>query len=96
MLYDMPMTQYQIENKLGENCFQLLTIEGDDFTQLRGLSKIGEKINHQFPEIDLYISSNEHDFGTYYGLEVADSALEKYDDLEMDSLRIAEELGYDI
>ena len=95
MLYDYPVTQGQIRNKLGEGCFQLLTIEGNDFEQLSGLTEIANALMKDY-NIDFYISSNPHDFGTYYGLEISDSNLEKYPDLEMDSIRVAEDLGYGI
>ena len=98
MLYDMPMTQRQIRDtklKIGQDCYQLLSIEGDDFEQIKGLTKIAEKLIEKYPKMDLYISSNAHDFGTYYGLEVEDSWLSA-SDIEDESLIIAEELGYDI
>lgn len=95
MLYDYPLTLGQINNKLGEDCYQLLTIDGNDFEQLKGLTKISNKLMETY-DIDFYISSNPHDFGTYYGLEVSDTNLRKYPDLEEFSIIIAEELGYDI
>jgi hypothetical protein len=95
MLNDYPMTLGQIHQKIDEDTIQLLTIEGDDFTQIKGLTQIANKIFEKFPEMDLYISSNAHDFGTYYGLEVPDSQFAKWSDIEDESLIIAEELGYE-
>ena len=102
MLYDMPQTLSQIRNKLDstsdKSCadtYQLLTIEGDDFTQIRGLTEIAEKILVKYPKMNLYISSNAHDFGTYYGLEICELWL-GISDIEDDALLIAEELGYEI
>lgn len=91
-----PKTLSQIVVGAGEDCFQLLTIEGDDFSQIKGITEIGNKVLEKFPEARLFISSNPHDFGTYYGLEVIDSDMEKYPDIENDSLVIAEQLGYEI
>lgn len=97
MIYDIPMTLSQIENKLGrgKDCYQLLTIEGDDFSQIKGLVQIAKKILEKYPQMDMYISSNDHDFGTYYGLEVDDQYLNDTD-IEDVSISIAEELGYDV
>ena len=97
MLHDMPMTQNQIRTKLGKDkdCYQLLTLEGDDFTQIKGITHIANTMIEKVPELDLFISSNAHDFGTYYGLEIDDSQLEKYNAEEL-SLIVVEELGYDI
>lgn len=98
MLHDIPMTLSQIRNtklKPGQDCYQLLTIEGDDFTQIKGLTQIANKIMEKYPKMDLFISSNSHDFGTYYGLEVEDSWLE-CSDIEDESIMIAEDFGYDI
>jgi len=97
MLHDMPMTLSQIRNKMGsdKDCYQLLTIEGDDFTQIKGITEIAKKVLVKYPKMDLYISSNAHDFGTYYGLEVEDSWLE-CSEIEDEAITIALELGYDI
>ncbi len=96
MLHDIPLTLRQINNKFGEDCLQLLTLEGDDFTQIKGLTDIANNILKVYPDIELVISSNGHDFGTYYGLEILNSSFEKHHDMESESFRIAEELGYDI
>jgi len=96
-MYDnYPKSLSMIRNSIGEDCFQLLTIEGDDFNQIKGIGIIAEAVLKKFPNAKLYISSNAHDFGTYYGLEVADSSFEENPEIENDSLVIAEELGYDI
>lgn len=91
-----PKTLSQIRAASGEDCFQLLTIDGDDFSQIKGLTEIGNKIKEKYPDMRLYISSNPHDFGTYYGLEVNDSDFEIWPDIECESLAIADQLGYDI
>ncbi len=96
-MYDnYPKTQSQIRSKIGEDCFQLLTVEGDDFLQIKGIGTIATKVLDKFPEAELFISSNAHDFGTYYGLEVSDSSFAKFPEIENDALVIADDLGYDI
>ncbi len=95
MKYYMPMTKNQILGKFKEDTYQLLTIEGDDFTQLKGLFKIGDKILESF-DVTLIVSSNQHDFSTYYGLEILDSDFNKFPEIEQESITIAEEQGYDV
>ena len=96
MLNNTPKTLQQIRQLAGEDCYQLLTIEGDDFTQIKGITRIAEKLSEKYPDARFFISSNPHDFGTYYGLEILDSDMSKYSDVEDESLLVAEELGYDI
>jgi len=95
-MFDLhPRTMQSIENKLGCGCYQLLTIEGDNFSQIKGLTQIGNELLKEFTNVSLFISSNAHDFGTYYGLEVSEKDLEIYD-IEDRSIVVAEELGFEI
>lgn len=96
-MYDnRPKTIRQINAHYKEDCFQLLTLEGDHFSQIKGINTIAKKLEEKFPNIKLCLSSNDHDFGTYYGLEILDSSFKEYPQIENDSFVIAEELGYDI
>jgi len=95
MFDSYPKTIQSIENKLGCDCYQLLTLEGDDFSQIKGLTEIGNTLLKEFPKVSLFISSNAHDFGTYYGLEVSEKDLETTD-IEDRSIVVAEELGFEI
>ncbi len=95
MFNDNPLRLSQIRKILKHDCYQLCTVEGDDFTQLKNLGKIAKEILKEHPDVRLFISSNDHDFGTYYGLEISDEDFELYD-IEDEIYTISEKLKIDI
>ena len=92
MFDQMPKSLRQINVKNKADVFQLCTTEGDDFTQIKNLSIIAEELLKVF-NVKLYISDNPHDFGNYYGLEVCEKDFEKYPEIEMRTIEIADKLG---
>lgn len=92
MFDQIPKSLRQLNIKNKADVFQLCTTEGDDFTQIKNLSLIAEEILKKF-NVKLYISDNPHEFGSYYGLEICEKDLEKYPEIEMKAIHIADKLG---
>lgn len=84
-----------IRDRVPNDVFQLITIEGDYNDQVLGLIEIGKRILKNFPDVNLHISSNPHDVGTYAGLEIEEDSLMKYPHIENNVFGIAESLGYE-